>query len=84
MSKKNKNRKPSDAPADPSLRDYFAGLSLQALLYADEESIDIEALRKSAPSYAERAYLIADAMIAARGESEELEDIRKEDEEKPE
>lgn len=62
MSKKTKPSKPED----PSLRDYFAGLSLQALVYAGEDPVDAESLRASAASYAERAYLLADAMLEAR------------------
>jgi hypothetical protein len=62
MSKKPKPSKPEE----PSLRDYFAGLSLQALLYAGEDPIDTESLTSSAPSYAQRAYLLADAMLEAR------------------
>lgn len=62
MSKKTKASKPED----PSLRDYFAGLALQALLYAEEDPLDKAALKGSAPSYAERAYLLADAMLEAR------------------
>jgi hypothetical protein len=62
MSKKTKPPKPEE----PSLRDYFAGLSLQALLYASEDPVDVDSLRANAPSYAERAYLLADAMLEAR------------------
>lgn len=62
MSKKTKATKPED----PSLRDYFAGLALQALIYAEETSVAEETLRLSAPSYARRAYILADAMLHAR------------------
>ena len=69
MSKKNKTR-----PDDVSLRDYFAGLSLQALIYAAEDDVEnIEGLKSRAPFYAQRAYLLADAMLVARTPADEEE-----------
>jgi hypothetical protein len=74
MSKKNKNRKTGDVPGEVGLRDYFAGTALQALIYASEDDVeDVDALRENAPGYARRAYLLADAMLAARREGEEVE-----------
>lgn len=59
---------------DMSLRDHFAGLALQAILKANDDSLeDTEEVRGAAGEWAKRAYLIADAMIDAKYGIDEFE-----------
>lgn len=66
-----------DGPRGMTLRDWFAGLAIQAIIQREgtgtdvvvEEIVGPDSLRDTrmfAPKDAARAYIIADAMLAAR------------------
>jgi hypothetical protein len=55
------------------MRDWAAGLALQAVLDAEEDSLkDTETVREKATEWARRAYIIADALMEVRDEDDEL------------
>jgi hypothetical protein len=58
-----------DDEDEMGMRDWVAGLALQAILDAEEDSLkDNEQVKEHALDWARRSYIIADAMLVAREE----------------